>query len=324
MKKYNSLDLLKLLLAICVIAIHTDPLAENTYGIYEMIINSAVPCFLMISGFLIFKKNDSNNDSIKKHLIKILKLYLIWTLLYLPISIYFFANSNDSIQTIIIRFFKDFIFVGQQPYSYPLWYLLSTFYCLVIVYIFKKKNIKDGYLLCTAIILYFIGVCIDYYMPNINNMSGIYYNIFYALKHTFGSGRMFYSLLYFCIGMYISKNNLKYKSIYCIVISFVLVSLNYYIDFFALKLLFYLSLFMLFLSFDLKNSRWYYYLRRTSTVMYFTHMIFFFIYSLVVGFDNCKGVVGFLLTIICTIILSIIVCHIEKKHPNNKIIKSIF
>ena len=68
MKKYNSFDILKVILAIFVIAIHTDPLPENKYNIYEFVLNCAVPCFLMISSFLIFNKNKNDNVSIKKHL----------------------------------------------------------------------------------------------------------------------------------------------------------------------------------------------------------------------------------------------------------------
>lgn len=324
MKKYNSFDLLKVFLAIFVIAIHTDPLPEHKYLFYELLLQSAVPCFLMISAFLLFKKNETNDNTIKKHLFKIIKLYLIWTIIYLPISIYFFANSDSSIKIIIIRFFKDFIFVGQQPYSYQFWYLLSTIYCLLILLFFKKKKINDLYLLCLALFLYVIGMIIDYYTLNINSLNGVMYKIFYIIKHTFGSGRMFYSMIYIFIGMYISKNNIRIKSIYCITSIIFLSILSYYTKIEIFKILLYVSIFMTFVSMNLKNSTKYFFLRKTSTIMYFTHMIFFFIYTLIIGQDKCKGLFGFLFTLFGTILLSIIVFYIGKKHPNNKIIKYIF
>lgn len=65
-KKYNSIDFVKLLMSICVISIHTRPFTSFTDGIAMNIYNAAVgianPFFFLSSGFLIGKKYFQNKN----------------------------------------------------------------------------------------------------------------------------------------------------------------------------------------------------------------------------------------------------------------------
>jgi len=58
MKKYNSIDIVKWIMAIFVIAIHTHPFNNIDNDIFLLIYNyimkSAVPFFFMASSFLLF------------------------------------------------------------------------------------------------------------------------------------------------------------------------------------------------------------------------------------------------------------------------------
>lgn len=95
--EYNCIDLLKLIMAFFVIAIHSG-LSNITSGICKDILNDifalAVPYFFITSGFLLFRKTDINNwgsndkKRLLRYLVKILKLYGAWTLIYLPLTIY--------------------------------------------------------------------------------------------------------------------------------------------------------------------------------------------------------------------------------------------
>lgn len=59
-KQYNSIDLMKLIMALVVVAIHTEPLVrcENivVLNLYKAISDVAVPFFFIASGFLVFDK----------------------------------------------------------------------------------------------------------------------------------------------------------------------------------------------------------------------------------------------------------------------------
>ena len=76
---YNSLDVCKLLMAFCVVAIHTCPLEHCDVivinDIYDSFVSMAVPFFFLSSGFLLAKKFEfpllaqENINIIKKQLL---------------------------------------------------------------------------------------------------------------------------------------------------------------------------------------------------------------------------------------------------------------
>lgn len=118
-ERYNSLDLCKWFMAVFVIAIHTHPLdayaSETVLTIYNAIVNIAVPIFFIISGFLLFNKMDGCDTSkenltrIKNYFFKILKRYCIWTVIYLPLTIYYYIINGKSIYYNIFYFFRGFL-----------------------------------------------------------------------------------------------------------------------------------------------------------------------------------------------------------------------
>lgn len=59
-RRYNNIDLLKLIMAICVIAIHTRPLYNcgniTVTRVYDSVVGIANPVFFLSTGFLIGKK----------------------------------------------------------------------------------------------------------------------------------------------------------------------------------------------------------------------------------------------------------------------------
>ncbi len=100
---------------------------------------------------------------------------------------------------------------------------------------------------------------------------------------------------------------------------FVLI-LNYYFNYEVFKVAFYTLFFVNVLNIDLKDNINWFRLRKTSTIMYFTHMIFYFILSLFIGFEKNDGLVPFVIVLISTLLLSIIINVLTKKR-DYKIIK---
>jgi peptidoglycan/LPS O-acetylase OafA/YrhL len=130
-------------MAIAVVAIHTH-LLENCKNdiiikIYSSIVELAVPFFFLTSGFLLSAKMsfsfNKKNDIIrtKKQTKKIVKMYILWTLIYLPLAVYHLLSSETSPVRATLIYIKGFIFVGEQYNSWPLWYLLSTIYAFAII-----------------------------------------------------------------------------------------------------------------------------------------------------------------------------------------------
>ena len=125
---------------------------------YESLIRIAVPLFFMFSGFLLFQPG-WNYYSVKRHAFKILKLYLIWNVIYLPITIYFYLGIELPIFKIVYQYFYKLILVGENTYSFQLWYLLSSFYSYIALIVLKKLKIKNIYILMISSFI-FIGAYI--------------------------------------------------------------------------------------------------------------------------------------------------------------------
>lgn len=100
-KNYYGIDLLKFIMAVCVVAIHTQPLYSIqsivVQRLFDTITSLAVPYFFSVSGFLLFSKIDANilsrksMEVCKKYLSRVLSLYVICeirTRLYKRISLY--------------------------------------------------------------------------------------------------------------------------------------------------------------------------------------------------------------------------------------------
>ena len=68
--EYNSIDLFKFIMALCVVAIHTNPMANcsNVFlnRVYENTVNCAVPFFFLSSGYLLAKRLDWPYDQVDR------------------------------------------------------------------------------------------------------------------------------------------------------------------------------------------------------------------------------------------------------------------
>lgn len=158
--RLKGIDLVKVLIAFVVVSIHTT--AWPLLGIREV----AVPYFFIVSGFFLFGKlkGDRTADltSVRAWTLKILKLYLIWTAIYLPFTIYGFIQDGLNLKQSLMVFGRNLFFVGENYMSWPLWYLLAMIWSGVLVYLFRALNIPVWGMLLAGIIL----AALPYYFGN--------------------------------------------------------------------------------------------------------------------------------------------------------------
>ena len=96
-KQYAAIDIARYVSALLVVCIHVYPFAGisetfNTYFI-QTLCRLAVPFYFVVSGFFFFRKWDpdeeeANEAHFKRYEWRILKLYLIWSVIYLPYVIW--------------------------------------------------------------------------------------------------------------------------------------------------------------------------------------------------------------------------------------------
>lgn len=331
-KCYNSIDLFKFIMAFAVIAMHTLPFVncknDNFLNGYDILVKLAVPFFFLASGYLLSVKMGypcgSKKDLIrlKKQLFKIIKMYLIWTLIYLPLAIYHFISNGTSLKWSVWLYIRGFVFIGEQYNSWPLWYLLSTIYALIVIGIALRLKKNSVVLIAISIIASIITIG----FTTLANYGGDLILVMRFLRNiirfVFQNGRLFYGMVYIPIGMLLAHKRIPNAINWGgLILSFVL---NYFIDNSIissyLSIITAISLFGIIERIELKNRPIYSKLRNMSTLMYLIHMyIYSFYYKIVYG-KITYGVDSFLVTAVISAVVSLVyvVVHKNRKSRSNK------
>jgi peptidoglycan/LPS O-acetylase OafA/YrhL len=147
-----SIDILKIILAIMVVGIHSgfleDISALGRYLTVAGLFRMAVPIFFVINGFYFFSVPP---ERISHWFKRVIQLYLFWTLVY--IGYWFRAEAINLFE--ISRIIKT-ILVGHEH----LWYLPAMIGAALLLLPLRKLSTYA--LLATAIFLFSIGVTIQY------------------------------------------------------------------------------------------------------------------------------------------------------------------
>ncbi len=161
MKKDKSInvDLVRLIISILVISIHTYPLMfisdDVDFAFTRVFCRICVPFFLMITGYFVMDKALKDKNIAIQYTKKMLIMYAISMVIYLPILIYtgYFKDFSWWL------FVKDILFDG---FYFHLWYFPALIFGSWLMYfLLKKVDIKVVGVLC--FVLYLIGVCGDSY-----------------------------------------------------------------------------------------------------------------------------------------------------------------
>lgn len=225
-KKYAAIDIAKYVSALLVVCIHTYPFYEinetfNTFWI-QTVCRIAVPFFFTTSGFFFFRKwTDSKEDNfeyLKKYILRLLKIYLIWTVLYLPYTIMNYASAGFSIVS-VVAYLRDFLLNGSY---YHLWFLPALMTGTAIVFwLYDHKGMT--FTLKTCLILYGIGYLINVYTPVWESIPVINF-LFAFFTKTMVTARngFFFGPIFIAMGLLLSRTARLQKKVSLIgfVISF--------------------------------------------------------------------------------------------------------
>ena len=311
---YNSIDLFKLIMAICVVAIHTNPLYscdnKTAVSIYNTVVGVANPFFFLSSGFLIGKKyfgGGQNNYYILQHLKKLLKLYLIWTLIYCPLAIYYYCSNGSSILLNAADFIRGLLFVGEHYNSYALWYLLSCIYGLLFIYILLKRHVgfSQIVIVCNTLMIFgFVFTELVAVKDSLPTFLGIPTKILWVMLGP--RGRIFMGAGYISIGMLLAKRDKETKGKkYALLILGAIITT--FTSGFAKSLAFVCfstSLFSVVKDMNFRHNKLV--CRRCSTVMYFLHLWVWTLYYICVYGEKKYGLDSFIVTTCISFILGVL------------------
>ena len=96
---YHAIDLARFVAACLIVALHASPLtsvSENfNFYIKNGLSRLAVPFFFMASGFFLATKM-TDYQKVKQYITNILRMYIIWSAVYLPIIVIDWHGTNRS------------------------------------------------------------------------------------------------------------------------------------------------------------------------------------------------------------------------------------
>lgn len=192
---YSSLDLLKLIMSFIVVGRH---IGGGSYA--TALTCCAVPTFFIISGFLVRNSEKNNGGTAVLNQIKrIMKLYMVWSLIYMPLWI--IDNRGKSLSNLTVEYIQQFLFGGSY---WHLWYLPSLVFAMIFFQIGKKvfKN-NPGLILSFSLICYLIGLAGDSYSGIFQRVAvfdeamAIYRMVFMSTRNGLFYGFFFYSIGYY-------------------------------------------------------------------------------------------------------------------------------
>ena len=292
MSKKINIDIWRFIVSFLIVAIHISPFAkispEFDFFFTRILGRIAVPLFLMITGYYILDRALKDKQVLVDYTKKILKIYLLCILLYLPINIYMGSFKNIDIITIL----KDFFINGTL---YHLWYFPALIVGVWITYYLVKKLGRKKALIAT-ILLYIIGVFGDSYY-GITIMNHITKNIYELIFNIFDYTRngLFYVPIFICLGHIVktdtrknTKLNLLYALLFFILISVEGSILHYYnlqrhdsMYLFLLPLMYFLFCYLM--DHSKKSNKK---IRNIATYIYIFHPLF------IVGIRFVSGIIG--------------------------------
>lgn len=182
----HSIDLLKFILAYQVVMLHCN---QAPVSISRPIVDSAVPCFFMISGFFI---NQTDKACYEKKLTKaIKKIFYIscWSFILCSANDFYRLIFSHEIGNFTRESFMTFLFFNENPFAFHLWYIAAYLYVLVFFWLLHKfgVRVKAGW----VIALWLLGVVIALLYLQIFGKNIEYYyirNFFFEGIPFFGIG----------------------------------------------------------------------------------------------------------------------------------------
>ena len=202
-KVYHSLDIAKYVMALMILVGHTANEWAHITGIWHYILafNFTVPAFFAISGFLFFNKLEQlqtpheRTDYYRKWSLRIGRMYLVWSIIYVLLIILNWCIYGVTIDTIVYSIHRWLVF---STYA-TIWFLPALWVGGSIVYLLYRYTSKT-ILFAVIGILWLIGVIMGAYPGLIKNETiSTVVNIYDTCFFTFRNG-LFYGSAYFLLG----------------------------------------------------------------------------------------------------------------------------
>lgn len=202
-QNYPWIDRVKYLVSFLVLIIHFRPLSDYNpivdFSSAQIIARIAVPFFFISAGYFI-GVNGLEKNVVIKSIKKNFKLYVVWTIIYLPISIIIFMPQYPNI-------LLNLTVLGVY---FHLWFIPALIFSLITLY-YLSKLLKPFTITLIAFLFFVLGVFGDSYHGVLQSgwfLDGM--NQYLEIFTTTRNG-LFFGLLFVSLGYYIQKSDITSK-----------------------------------------------------------------------------------------------------------------
>lgn len=325
---FAGIDLFKFIMAIIVVAIHSQPFFDNEAAcdIFKSISRYAVPFFFLCSGFFIGRRLDAAQSTAEKcgmlraYASKILRLYLIWSLIYLPLAVYHYCRDSIPFVKALLLYIRGLLLIGEHFNSWQLWYLLSLLFAIALLWLLIRLNAHAWVLAVVSCIALVISACFSQLVQS--QVTGLLLVMKELVSLSIANGKILQGLFYFPVGTLLSRRTLPGISAAIILCAGYGTARLAGDELWLLSDLAYalsdIALFSLVSQLPLKSSSITDTARRLSTYVYFMHMLVFSFISIILLRDDSRlGMGMFLMTAAGSVLISIIYDYF-KRHTTLK------
>lgn len=324
-EEYSSVDIFKFFCAILVVAIHTKPF-ENIFWLdaaIGILTRFAVPYFFVSSTYFLFMKlrvTQNPSKEYRHYFLRLFRFYVIWYVIFQIV----FALRGE-IRT-PIYYIKQFFFCTNGS---PLWFLSALLWAATLTFIlsrFCKKQVLVG----IAIVCFLIG-----YLFSTLRVLFVGNRIFDSINGTFiafvgTQNGLFFAFPYTVLGKLLSeKRIIPQKNYYCcgILCSLILLMVESYwavikigadLTFLwisAIPLTYFTM--QLTLTTSPKLNMDFYYIRKSSTMLYVIHVLLMRPVQDIVSWleiSDTQNLVYFIMTLLLATLCALIIVKMLKRY----------
>ncbi len=328
MRRYSGIDLGKFIMAIIVVAMHTLPLKDCSIDwlnkLYGGLDDMAVPFFFIAAGFLLASKmewpytNENSLEILKSYIIRMIKLYVLWNIIYFPLALIPFVMGEDSVIRCALIYIRGFFFVGENYNSWILWYLLSSIYGLMLLYFLLSKKVSYLRILIISGGIFIVSFSFDWLVDNMDCLPSLLSLGAKIIQYAIASGRILRGAYFLPLGFYLAHKELnKVMSIVLMIVGYVMntVSIGGFINYLGIVVCS-VGMFTVFKNLKLPEASCFSVMRKMSTIIYFSHMYVWTIYYGIRYGEKTFGFDCFVYTVAISLAISALYITINRKAQN--------
>ena len=337
-RQYYGLDVMKTVMAVFVIMIHRSPFSNKLMSFWACNIfgRLAVPFFFAAAGYLFFRPAQDGGKKINAAFFRYIKrlviLYSVWTLLYMPAAAYRFDFETYSVLKFILNYAKRSML---EVSIIHLWYLLALIVAVCIVFTFSKK-LGYGTIFAVSAVIYALYLLITEFESIVQKVPPI--ELFKKAVELFPiagiKNGLFIGFVFVALGAFVANSKITMKGVAkwaLLSVSILLVAAEAllrrhfgqteYLNVAAFHIPATCLLLLVASQARLKPRKIYNYMRRTNSLIYFSHLLIITEwYNLIFAGTALEPlskvpVFFFAFTLCYTLVFSFVVVWLEKKKP---------